>query len=169
MNTVPPRCARGAAAVEFALVFPVVFLMLYGLVTFGAVMYTQMAISRAVHDGARAVPLLPTPAEGVARDYTQVITEILESLAASAVVPPTDNQTLTSRRAWLEANVRGRIAITEDGCTGASAGDCATIRLNFPYGNTDGTRVFPSITLPGIGGTETWVPDALFSVAVVRL
>ena len=169
MNTALPHRSGGAAAVEFALVFPVVFLMLYGLVTFGSVMYTQMAISRAVHDGARAVPLLPIPPQGVSRDYTQVVTEILESLAASAVVPPSDSQTLTSRRAWLNANVRGRIAVTEDGCTGASAGNCATIRLNFPYGNTDGTRVFPSINIPGIGGTETWVPDALSSAATVRL
>lgn len=169
MNRSLPGRAAGAAAVEFALAFPVVFLMLYGLMTFGAVMYAQMAISRAVHDGARAVPLLPTPAEGVSRDYTQVTTEILESLAASAIVPPSASQTLISRRAWLEANVRGRIAVTEDACPGASAGTCANIILDFPYANADGTRLFPSITIPGIGGTETWIPDTLTSAALVRL
>ncbi|MGQ0529071.1 MAG: TadE/TadG family type IV pilus assembly protein [Panacagrimonas sp.] len=153
---------------EFALVFPVVFLMLYGLITFGAVLYTQMAVARAVTDGARAVQLLPALTDAVARK-TSIEDEIIESLAASAIAPSNVNQTLESRRGWMAANVRSRITVTEAGCVGDIVGTCATITLAFPYGDADGTRIFPSITFPGIGGTETWIPDSLVSKATVRL
>lgn len=160
----PKRSARqsGAAAVEFALVFPVVFLLLYGLVTFGAVLYTQMAVARAVSDGARAVPLLlPVP-----DSTTQIKAEIVESLAASAVVPRAVGASLGDRREWL--NQKLVVTFTEAPCAGGVPGDCATVTLRFPYGPDDGTRLFPSITIPGLGET-TWIPSSLFSAATVRL
>lgn len=159
----------GAAAIEFALAFPVMFLMLYGLLTFGSILYTQMAVSRAVHDGARAVALLPVPSGSDPRDYEPVKTEIIESLASSAIAPQASNPTLALRRSWLEAHVRSRIAVQEAACTGGSGGSCATITLSFPYTNADGTRMLPAINVLGIGGTESWMPDSLFSAATVRL
>lgn len=164
-----PAHTRGTAAVEFALVFPVIFLMLYGLITFGSVFYTQFAIARAVQDGARAVPLLPIPPSG-SRNYDPVKDEIIESLATSAIAPSTSNQTLAMRRTWMAANVRSRITVTsEAGCSGSTGGTCVTITLSFPYSDNDGTRLLPAIGIPGIGGTESWMPDALLSAATVRL
>ncbi len=159
----------GTAAVEFALVFPVVFLMLYGLISFGAILYTQLAVSRAVSDGARAAGLLLPPAEEESRDYERVKTEVIESLANSAIVPPASNRSFALRRAWLESHVRARIAVQEAPCAATVAGTCATITLSFPYGNDDGTRLMPAINIPGIGGTESWLPNALVSAAIVRL
>ena len=46
---------RGVAAIEFALVFSVLFLAMYGIATFGAVFYIQQVVSRAAEDGARAI------------------------------------------------------------------------------------------------------------------
>lgn len=158
----------GAAAVEFGLVFPLLFLMLYGLLTFGAVFYTQLAVSRAVHDGARAVPLLPTTANATTRELL-IENEIIESLATSAVAPAASNQTLTLRRAWLTSNIRSRVTVVPAACVGSTSGSCATITLNFPYGPADGTRLLPAISIPGLGVTETWIPDTLFSAATVRL
>mgnify|MGYP001599434001 CR=1 FL=1 len=163
----PHRC-RGAAAVEFALVFPLLFLMLYGLLTFGAVFYTQLAVSRAVHDGARAVPLLPTTADASARELL-IENEIIESLATASIAPAASNQTLTLRRAWLTSTLRSRITVVPAACVGGSGGNCTTITLSFPYSSADGTRLLPAISIPGIGGTETWIPDSLFSAAIVRL
>lgn len=157
----------GAAAVEFAMAFPVVFLMLYGLITFGAVFYTQLAVTRAVADGARAVPQLVTLS--AAERENGVKDQIIESLANSPVAPPTSNATLALRRAWLQAHVRSRIAVQSAACTGGSGGSCTVITLSFPYGSGDGTRLLPAIGIPGIGGTESWMPDALTSAATVRL
>ncbi len=71
---------RGIAAIEFALVFMLLFIALYGVVTFGAIFYTQQVISRAAEDGARAAMLMqqpPTP--------DSVCQAILASLASSLV------------------------------------------------------------------------------------
>lgn len=159
---------RGVAALEFALVFPIIFLLLYGLVTFGAVMFTQLAVSRAAQDGARAVSFLP-PTVGTP-DYEPIKSEVIESLAGSTIVPAGNNAQLTVRRAWLNAHVRSRITVIQGSCAAAAgSGTCVTVTVQFPYGNADGTRIFPSITLPLVGGTESWMPDVLASHATVRL
>jgi Flp pilus assembly pilin Flp len=160
---------RGAAAVEFALVFPVIFLLLYGLISFGAILYTQLAVSRAVSDGARAAALLPIPLDEEVRDYELVRTQVIESLANSAIAPPASNASFALRRAWLESHVRARISIQEAECASTGGGTCATISLSFPYSDGDGTRLLPAINVPGIGGTESWLPDALVSAAIATL
>lgn len=166
-NASSRRLPAGAAAVEFAISFPLLFLMLYGLLTFGAAFYTQLAVSRAVADGARAVPQMANLT--AAERENGVKTQVIESLANTPIMPGTSNGTLALRRAWLEANVRSRIAVQEAACTGSSGGTCATVTLSFPYGSGDGTRLLPGIGIPGIGGTESWMPDTLFSAATVRL
>ncbi|MCP1117557.1 pilus assembly protein [Robbsia andropogonis] len=45
---------RGVAAVEFALVFPVVFLLVYGLITWALILLAQQTLTLAVGEGARA-------------------------------------------------------------------------------------------------------------------
>lgn len=47
------RRAGGIAAIEFALVFPIVFVIFYGLVTFSDAYYHIQATTRATEDGAR--------------------------------------------------------------------------------------------------------------------
>jgi Flp pilus assembly protein TadG len=51
------RSERGAAAVEFALVAPVLVFLLLGIVEFSKVMLVQSSLSAAARDGARAVTL----------------------------------------------------------------------------------------------------------------
>ncbi|SDV51153.1 TadE family protein [Chitinasiproducens palmae] len=45
---------RGVAALEFALVFPLLFLLTYGLMTFGLILITQHTLTLAAAEGARA-------------------------------------------------------------------------------------------------------------------
>ncbi|MEO7753772.1 MAG: TadE/TadG family type IV pilus assembly protein [Terracoccus sp.] len=45
---------RGAAAVEFALLLPVVFLIIAGIVDFGTVFFTKIELTNAAREGARA-------------------------------------------------------------------------------------------------------------------
>ena len=44
----------GVAAIEFALIFPVLFLMLYGLITYSMIFAVQHALNLAAAEGARA-------------------------------------------------------------------------------------------------------------------
>ena len=47
------RCESGQALVEFALVFPIFMLMLFGLIDVGRLVYTNSAVSQAAREGAR--------------------------------------------------------------------------------------------------------------------
>lgn len=48
------RAQRGAAAVELALVLPVLLLVIGGVVDFGRALYTKVIITNAAREGARA-------------------------------------------------------------------------------------------------------------------
>jgi len=57
---------RGAAAVEFALVAPVFFLFVFGMIEFGRMIMVQQVITNASREGARIAVLdSPTPTAGV--------------------------------------------------------------------------------------------------------
>jgi Flp pilus assembly protein TadG len=53
MSMVPCRGERGAAAVEFALVVPLLVLILFGVINFGFVFSQKASLSNAVRVGAR--------------------------------------------------------------------------------------------------------------------
>jgi Flp pilus assembly protein TadG len=53
-----PR-SRGQALVEFAIVLPVFLLVLFGLIEFGYMLYSQMTVSNAAREAARAAVVDP--------------------------------------------------------------------------------------------------------------
>lgn len=48
------RGQRGAGAIEFAIVLPVLVLLLFGTIEFGLLLYNQQVITNASREGARA-------------------------------------------------------------------------------------------------------------------
>ena len=61
------RNEDGAAVVEFALVMPVLFLVVFGIIDFGRAFYTVNNIVSAVREGARYGAILPAPDTPVGR------------------------------------------------------------------------------------------------------
>lgn len=53
------RNSRGAAAVEFAIVLPVLLLLVMGIIEFGLLMKDYLAVSHASREGARYAAVLP--------------------------------------------------------------------------------------------------------------
>lgn len=51
------RSERGAAAVEFALILPVLILLLLGLMEYGRVYSVQISLSNAAREGARTMAI----------------------------------------------------------------------------------------------------------------
>ncbi|REE19458.1 TadE-like protein [Paraburkholderia sp. BL27I4N3] len=54
INVRRARAQRGATAVEFALVFPLFFTILYAIVTFSLILVAQQNLTMAAEEGARA-------------------------------------------------------------------------------------------------------------------
>ena len=66
---------RGAVAAEFALLLPVILMILFGTIEFGMIMYSRELITNASREGARAgiVQVSPKPTAGtittISTDY----------------------------------------------------------------------------------------------------
>lgn len=144
---------RGLAAIEFSLVFMLLFLVMYGLASFGAIFYTQQAVSRAAEDGARAVMLLPQPLSST--DQENVRQVVFDSLARSLVTPVSANATTASRKSWISANV------TVMPCTSTGAATSCVVTVTYLYKNN---RILPSMLVD-----SSWVPDQLRSSATAAL
>jgi Flp pilus assembly protein TadG len=99
------RQQRGIAAVEFALVFGLLFFALYGIVTFGVVLYTQQVVSRSAEDGARAVLRL---GQSVQVNDSRVREVIYDALASALITPPEAGTSIVQKKAWLRTQMESR-------------------------------------------------------------
>lgn len=158
MTTHRPRCIgarhaqrkhqRGIAAIEFALVFTLLFLALYGIVTFGAVLYTQQVVARSAEDGARAVLRL---GKTVAMNDPRVQEAIYDALASSLITPASVGVGVDQKKDWL----RSKMVAPE---INTSSPDQITIKVTYPYSKNP---VLPNI----VPWTSSWMPTNLLGKA----
>jgi Flp pilus assembly protein TadG len=75
----------GAAAVEFALVLPILLVLLFGIIEFGMILYYQGVVASASREGARhgIVVSRPTDVKVWTENYSQ---DFLPSPSGAAVV-----------------------------------------------------------------------------------
>ena len=52
------KCQKGAAAVEFAIVLPLLLVFVFGIIEFGILLYDKAVITNASREGARTATLL---------------------------------------------------------------------------------------------------------------
>lgn len=99
---------RGASAVEFALVAPVLILMLLGIISFGHAFHVQSVLSNAARDGVRIMALNDSPSDAL--DTT------VASAAPAANVSPAN------------------ITVTPSTCaaSGTSGPSTATVTIRYP-------------------------------------
>jgi Flp pilus assembly protein TadG len=102
------RKQRGAAAVEFAMVAPIFFLLLFGMIEYGRMVMVQQMLTNATREGARRAVLDGTT-------VTNVKTTVQDYLTSG-------NITVNS----------GEITVTPDPAT-ASFGDPVTVGLTIPF------------------------------------
>lgn len=90
-----PGRERGAAAVEFALVVPLLLVFLFGIISYGYMLSFRQSISQAAAEGARAAAVAPAAVVDKAPIAFKAIEEVLGAtcnsgyLACQAV--PGDN------------------------------------------------------------------------------
>lgn len=133
---------RGVAAVEFALVFPVVFLLVYGLITWALILLAQQTLTLAVGEGARAA----------LRYSTSPVTA-----ACSAV-----NNATT----WLGTTACATSTPTATACPYLSTQSCLQVTASYDYSSKPlvPTLPFLNLVLPAKLTASTIVqlePDAI--------
>ena len=152
------RWQRGVAAIEFSLVLLLLLLMLYGLVTLGAMLYVQQAVSRAAGDGARAIAALNAQ---VATDDPLIRDVVIRSLSAAQIAPTSSGATLQQRRDWLVQNVT--ISIAPAPAAPGALSTSAQVTVRYPFA---ANRPLPALPLISSGA---WVPAQLTGHAMVAM
>ena len=66
--TAPSRRRRGQALVEFSLVAPIFFFLIFGIIDFGRYVYYVQVLNNGAREGARYATLWPTPSDTAIRD-----------------------------------------------------------------------------------------------------
>jgi Flp pilus assembly protein TadG len=122
----PLRGQDGASMVEFAIVLPLLLLLIYGIISFGAQFLVLQTIKQAASDGARAAIAGTTPPSEVALATAQVSADL--SYLSTPPVP---------------------VVNTAAPCPNAPPSSGGCISVSVTYGGTPIIPAFPGIpTLP---------------------
>lgn len=113
---------RGAAAVEFAILLPLLALILFGIVQFGVAMYDKSVITSASREAARyAAVFRPDPRPDCDEIY------------AAAVQPYEQNLVTFSGSRTLARNCFNGATPAASGDVCADPGDVVAVEVVFPY------------------------------------
>lgn len=145
---------RGAAAIEFSLVFPVFLALIYAIVTYSVVFMLIQGFTYASEDALRAA--IAVDCDGLTSQEC-IDDRITPAVRAQAV------NSLT----WLPASVKAQVlgAAGEEVVVNCSSGTC-TVEIR--YDNYASNPLIPAITLPAIG-TIPRIPQNLVGRASLRI
>lgn len=152
--TRPRNRERGAAAVEFALVVPVLVLILCGIIGFGFLFAQQLALGNAARQAARSAAVASTycgTGQGAGSAGTQLTGQA--KVNATTVGVTSNNVVVALKRStstptdWTSGTCTGD---TTQACAGSTAGDIVYARVS--YTSTLNMPFFtPSFDLAAIG------------------
>lgn len=77
-----PHGERGAAAVEFALVVPLLVTLLFGIISYGYLLSFRQSVSQAAAEGARAAAVAPATSDREAIAFAAIETTLDATCAA---------------------------------------------------------------------------------------
>jgi Flp pilus assembly protein TadG len=136
------QAQRGVTAIEFALIFPLFFTVLYAIVTFSLIFVAQQNLTLAASEGARA-----------ALNW-QANTSLSSALAARSTAACTAAKLMT-------ANLVQSTQCTSSSSDCGTGMKCVNVQLTFNY---SANPLVPTLPLLGFA-----VPSSLSSSATVQL
>ena len=106
-----PLEQKGAAAVEFAIILPLLVMLLFGIIEFGIILYDKAMITNASREGARAGivfsdPIIPDS------DIKKVVTDYCGSYMITFGEDSIDNDDIDITR--LDGNLTVNVTYTYD-------------------------------------------------------
>jgi Flp pilus assembly protein TadG len=119
------RAERGAAAVEFALVAPLLVLLVFGIVSYGYLLSFRQAMSQAAAEGARAAAVTPdrTQAPGNA------VLAVNDALGSYGVSCTADGRLL---HGTADAGTC-RVSAPQTCSSGSTLAQCVRVELAYTY------------------------------------
>ncbi|MEK7889502.1 TadE/TadG family type IV pilus assembly protein [Burkholderia contaminans] len=140
------RRQQGATAVEFALVFPLFFLIMYAIVTYGLIFAVQQGLTLAATEGARTALNYVYESNG---SGTQALADRAKAAQSTAIGLTT----------WL-ANVQIPTPVS-GACSYDATMYCVTVTVTYPYKTNP---LVPSLPLLGLV-----TPTQLTGTATVQI
>lgn len=113
---------RGAAAIEFAFILPVLLLIFTGMVEYGRAMWHYDALAKGARDAARYLSTVPTASLGSEATSATSISRMIVSNAAS-----------TAGVAGLAPATDITISCAPTACGSAVAPTTVTVDINYPF------------------------------------
>lgn len=130
MERILPRKQKGAAAIEFALVFVIFFAVFYGLVSYSLPFLLMQSFNAATAEAVRrSVALDPLTV-----NYDQALKDLAK-------------ETLTQQLSWMPASLKFNAAT--DATATYTTGKLLTVSINYPKSKLN--QVIPVLRLPVIG------------------
>lgn len=136
----------GSAAIEFAIVAPLLLVIICGIVYYGVLMSIEQVLTLAAEEGARAALRYPTGVTGNGAEATQAARVSAASAMALATLP-----------ASISANVTPKTVAQAVPCATGAGDICVQVTLNLPTAS-----ILPSIPMVPI-------PVTLSGTAMVQL
>lgn len=150
------RRQRGAAAVEFAVVFLVFFALFYGIVSYALAFMLMQGFSFAANEGARAAIAVDRLAYSSDADY-------LEN-----GVKPRVREVVSDTLSWLPGKALAA-AVGAGGSKVSVAFDAqGAVKVEITYPGYTADPLIPVLSLPGMGAIPR-LPENLTGVSVIGL
>lgn len=147
------RGEGGAAALEFALVAPLLFALVFGIIGYGYMLSFRQGISQGAAEGARAAAVsMETDAGVKEEDARQALNNSLEAYDVSC------GSTGTLSHGGRSV---GTCSVAIAACANSPSKECATVNVNYAYRDNP---LIPSF--PGLGVT---LPQNLDYTATARV
>ncbi|CRM86154.1 Flp pilus assembly protein TadG [Pseudomonas sp. 22 E 5] len=142
MKTGLPRKQKGAAAIEFALVFGIFFAVFYGLISYSLPLLMLQSFNQAAAEGVRQAMSVDPVAAGTA--YPTQVTTLAKTTAKNQLK-------------WIPASFQ----FSDDLITANYTGNTLTVTIKYPTSRL--YSVFPALVLPVIGTVPNLPANLLVS------
>ena len=136
----------GAAAVEFALILPLLLILIIGLIDFGRMGFTQVSVTSASREGARYSSLYSSGLSS-----TQLITDFVQT-----------SSPLTAKVSQLDSS--GVLSVTSSMCSSTQSGEntSVVVSTNFKW-------LLPVNLIAIVNPSANWINDfTISSTGVMR-
>lgn len=150
---------RGAAAIEFALIFVPLFALFYAIVSYGLVMALMQGMTLAAEEGARAAVAIDPSGYASTAEYV------------NNGVAPRVRARVGDSLSWLPESIRTHVLGADNANVNViHSMDASEVVLTVQvrYLNYADTPLIPTLRLPGIGAVPRLAND-LQAQAIIRL